>query len=261
MTATSIVSTPVSSVCVVSPRAPTGVYDRHVLIPGFDQSALARARIGLLGLGAAGSEFGRVSVRKGIGTLIGIDYDRAVEPSNLSRQLYYADQVGQPKAHLFPANLAREASGATTIAGYACSAEEAMEEGLLDDCTAIVVAVDRHPTRAACSRFGRERDIPMLFTAFSESADRGYVFVQDIGSACWGCAFPEQAIDPRGFPCSGATLDLPAIAAGLLAYAIDSLIMARPRAWNYREFTLAGGASDVTARIPARADCPLCGGS
>lgn len=252
-------STRLEPVVVLTPSGPDGVYDRHALVPGFDQSALARCRIGLIGLGAAGSEVGRVLVRKGVGTLIGVDYDPAVEVSNLPRQFYYADQVGQPKAHLLPHNLAREASGATTITGYACSAEEALPSGLLDDCTALVVAVDRHPTRAAISRFCRERGMPALFTAFSDSADRGYVFVQEAAGACWGCLFPGQATDPRAFPCSGATNELPAIAAGLIAYAIDSLVMARPRTWNYRELSLAGGGADATARIARRPDCPLCG--
>lgn len=49
-----------------------------------------------------------------------------------------------------------------------------------------------------------------------------------------------------------------AIAAGIALYAIDSLLMPRPRPWNYKEVFLDEGG-DGSRTIGARRECPLCG--
>lgn len=237
------------------------VHHRHGLVPGLTQAALTSTRVAVIGVGAAGSELARVLARKGVGFLSIFDPDPAVELSNLPRQFYYYSQIHSPKALVLPHNLARESTGAATIEGHFLAFEEAVEQGCDVACDIAVVAVDSNRTRAFCSRHFREHRIPCIFTGFALNADRAYVFVQETTGPCWGCVFPDQARDDHRFPCTGGTIELPAITAGLIAYAIDSLLMARQRYWNYRELSLSGAVADVASRIAIRIDCPLCSGT
>ncbi|APG27889.1 thiamine biosynthesis protein ThiF [Syntrophotalea acetylenivorans] len=67
---------------------------------------LKQATVGIAGLGGLGSPIAVALARSGIGRLILVDFD-VVEPSNLNRQQYFVDQLGQPKAHALKDTLAR----------------------------------------------------------------------------------------------------------------------------------------------------------
>lgn len=62
--------------------------------------------IGIAGVGGIGSNVAVNLVRSGIKELTVVDFDR-VEPSNLNRQFYFADQVGQKKVDMLSVNLRR----------------------------------------------------------------------------------------------------------------------------------------------------------
>lgn len=76
---------------------------RHT--PGV-HARLARAAVGIAGLGGLGSAVAVALARVGIGRLVLADFD-VVEPSNLNRQQYFIDQIGLPKTEALAANLAR----------------------------------------------------------------------------------------------------------------------------------------------------------
>jgi len=61
------------------------------------------------------------------------------------------------------------------------------------------------------------------------------------------------------YPCPGtpAIADILQEVGALAVYAVDTLLMARPRGWNYRRISLADGASDGTAVVPARQSCHM----
>ena len=73
-------------------------YSRQILLIGEkNQKKLAKAKIGIVGLGALGSAAAELLARTGIGTLYLWDADR-IEESNLSRQhLYTEEDLGQFK--------------------------------------------------------------------------------------------------------------------------------------------------------------------
>lgn len=50
------------------------------------------------------------------------------------------------------------------------------------------------------------------------------------------------------------------IVAGLVSYAVDSLIIpeVRPRSWGWRALDLANGELDRAEKLGPRADCPFC---
>src|SRR5438105_2371271 len=92
-------------------------------VPGFEQFALTRSTIILLGLGGVGSQIALALARKGVGKLVLLDHD-IVEPSNLPRQVYYPKDIGKPKAYTLAANLAREGYLDQTFSGYHLSFED-----------------------------------------------------------------------------------------------------------------------------------------
>jgi sulfur carrier protein ThiS adenylyltransferase len=62
--------------------------------------------VGIAGVGGLGSNIAIALTRIGVGTLIIADFD-LVEPSNLNRQQYFIDQIGQPKVLALQDNLLR----------------------------------------------------------------------------------------------------------------------------------------------------------
>ncbi|MHC4156814.1 MAG: sulfur carrier protein ThiS adenylyltransferase ThiF [Planctomycetota bacterium] len=67
---------------------------------------LWRATVGIAGLGGLGSTVGVALARAGVGRLIIADFDK-VEAGNLTRQQYFADQIGRSKVDCTIENLLR----------------------------------------------------------------------------------------------------------------------------------------------------------
>jgi sulfur carrier protein ThiS adenylyltransferase len=67
---------------------------------------LKHATVGIAGLGGLGSTVSAALARSGIGRLIIADFDN-VEPTNLTRQQYYTDQIGRSKVDCMMENLYR----------------------------------------------------------------------------------------------------------------------------------------------------------
>jgi molybdopterin/thiamine biosynthesis adenylyltransferase len=72
-------------------------FDRHRLIPGWDQGRLASSTVVVIGVGALGNEVARLLALAGVGRMLLCDPDR-VAASNLSRcSLFRESDVGQFK--------------------------------------------------------------------------------------------------------------------------------------------------------------------
>lgn len=76
---------------------------RHT--PGVHEK-IKNATVGIAGLGGLGSAIAVALARIGVGRLILADFD-IVEPSNLNRQQYFIDQLGQTKSDALETNLRR----------------------------------------------------------------------------------------------------------------------------------------------------------
>jgi molybdopterin/thiamine biosynthesis adenylyltransferase len=215
------------------------------------------------GAGGAGSEIGEALVRKGVGTLVIFDHD-LVEPTNLIRQHFYERDLFKNKALRLAKNLAREGVLGTVIQGYPLRLEEAIEAGIDLSGSVAIVAVDANQARIAASRFFRSKGMPVVFTAVSETANNGYVFVQEAApnAPCFACLFPD-AVHNATDPCPGtpAIKDILKVVAGIVVYAVDTLLpgMARPRGWHYKEIFLDGSIPGRDWMVARRQDCALCG--
>lgn len=226
---------------------------------GASQNALAHAHVTLIGCGGLGSELGLGLVRKGVGWLTLLDHD-SVELSNLPRQFFKAEDIGSNKALALAHNLCGQATGRTLIEAQPRAFQTAIGSGASLACSLAIVGVDNGMTRLAASDHYLRLGLPVIFLAVDDQAARGYVFVQTSkpGGACFECLFPDARRDRQVHQCSGASIEILKIVAGIALYAVDSLLMARPRPWNYKQVFLDGGG-DGQRSISPRPGCPTCG--
>jgi adenylyltransferase/sulfurtransferase len=206
-------------------------------------------------------QLGEGLVRKGIGRLTIFDHD-VVDSTNLNRQKFYERDLGKNKAVCLAKNLAQEGFCGSLIRGYALSFQDAVELGIDLSGSVAVCGIDNNPGRVAASRYFRRVGMPVIFVAVSETANNGYVFVQeaDPESPCFGCMFTD-AIDDNTYPCAAAAIkDILKVVAGLTVYAVDSLLMERKRFWNYKDEYLDGSVPGNAWQVEKRKECQLCGG-
>lgn len=236
------------------------VADRQDRIEGFSTARLAQSRVLLIGAGGLNSAVAGAVVRKGLGWLDICDYD-VVEVSNLNRQHYYPEDLYQPKAHRLAANAAREGQCGSAVLGHHTPFDERSALLLMEGADVAVCGVDNNRTRAVASRFGRQLRVPVIFSAVNATADYGWVFIQGPVGACVACVFP-RILDATAQkqPCTpvAATADILHVLGGMVLYAIDSLLMPRPRGWNFRSVHLLGTCPDVIDTAKPRAGCRLC---
>jgi molybdopterin/thiamine biosynthesis adenylyltransferase len=235
----------------------SGAEDRQRKIPGFDQEIFSCSRVLCIGAGGLISFIAPPLVRKGVGGITLVD-DDFVETSNLNRQRFYIKDVGRNKAVALAENLLPECIVETVIHGIPFRLQEAIARELDLSCDVAICGVDNNPARISASQYFRACGIPVIFTAVSLNGDYGYVFVQDKTGPCIACMFPDMINDDR-FPCPGtpAIADILQAVGALTVYAVDTLLMDRPRTWNYRCVSLSDCTLDGGSMVPARTGCPL----
>jgi molybdopterin-synthase adenylyltransferase len=237
-----------------------GAEDRQRKVSGFDQEKFSSSHVLCIGAGGIISQIAPTLVRKGIGRITLLD-DDLVEPTNLNRQRFYIEDVGDNKAVALARNLKRECIARTEIRAQGFRLEEAIACGINLTCDVAICGVDNNPARIVASRHFRAKNVPVIFTAVSRDADHGYVFVQDKDGPCIACMFPDMVNDER-YPCPGtpAIADILQAVGSLAIYAVDTLLMERPRTWNYRRLSLADAVEDGHSTIQQRGKCSICRG-
>ena len=241
------------SVCCKDIKIQDGesVTDRQEKVPGYKQEIMNQLTVSLIGAGGLGGEIARGLVRKGVGCLKIFDND-TVEPSNLSRQVFYEKDLYENKAICLAQNLVKEGIRSTSIIGYPFMFQGAVEEKIDARCDIAVCAPDNDETRIFVSKHFLETT-PVIFTGLDMQANTGYIFSQEPGKADFLDAFPESVNKERN-PCPGtpAIIDIVKIVAGYILFAVDSVMMERKRNWNYRQFYLAGFVPEAVRMIARR---------
>jgi sulfur carrier protein ThiS adenylyltransferase len=137
----------------------------------FDLNSLKGYSVGIAGCGGLGSNCAVALARVGIGTLIIADFD-VIEESNLNRQYYFRDQIGQKKAFALNANINRINPDVKVL-----SIQKKLESSdiikLFHDCDVIVEAFDK-----------KEMKQMIIETVLSELPDKPLVVAS--GLAGWG---------------------------------------------------------------------------
>lgn len=116
---------------------------RHT--PGIHEK-LKQSCVGIAGLGGLGSNIAISLARVGIGTLILVDFD-VVEPSNLNRQQYFIDQIGDYKVDALTHIITKINPFIEIVTHDIKITEENIRE-LFGGADVVVEALDRAETKA-----------------------------------------------------------------------------------------------------------------
>lgn len=235
------------------------VTDRQERIKGFDQSVMDDLKVLQVGAGGLGGEIAQGLLRKGVGSIVISDED-TVELSNLSRQFFYEGDLYKNKAISLAKNLVKEGVNGTLITAYPSVIQRVIEEGTDVSSDIVICAPDNDEARTYISKYFYDTT-PVIFTGLDLSANTGYVFIQEPGKACFGCALP-NAVNNEREPCpnSPAVIDLVKIISGLVLFSIDSTVMERKRNWNFRQIFMGGFVPETLKNVERREDCALCNG-
>lgn len=139
-------------------------YSRQNLIPGWNQIAIARQRIAIIGAGGNGAQILQtlVSIGTGVeGWVTVIDPD-TIETSNLPRIPYAGiHDVGQPKVTV-AAQYAHLKNPQVKFFPYPCSVTEKAAQDRIKGATLIIGAGDRDSARKVCNELAVQYCIPYI---------------------------------------------------------------------------------------------------
>lgn len=107
---------------------------------------LRASSVGIAGLGGLGSNIAMALARSGVGRLVIVDFD-IVEKSNLNRQAYFTDQVGQHKTEALMVNIER-ANPDVGVTAICLRLEPGMMEMPFERVDVVVEALDNAETKA-----------------------------------------------------------------------------------------------------------------
>lgn len=111
-----------------------------------NQRKLARARVGVAGLGGLGSAVSFHLARLGVGTLVLVDLDN-VDLTNLHRQQYALAHLGMPKTEALVSQLSA-INPFITLETHQVKVDEANAVELFEGCDVVVEAFDRPDQKA-----------------------------------------------------------------------------------------------------------------
>ncbi|MDD3740804.1 MAG: sulfur carrier protein ThiS adenylyltransferase ThiF [Bacteroidales bacterium] len=135
------------------------------------KKSLKNKTVGIAGCGGLGSNCAVALARTGIGKLIIADFD-IIEESNLNRQYYFYDQIGQPKATALKTNIER-INPETIVESHLIMLDANNIPSVFKDCDVIVEAFDKTETKE------------MIMKVVSHKMPEKYL-IMGIGMAGWG---------------------------------------------------------------------------
>lgn len=236
-------------------------YARHEDIPAHNQTLLEQARIVLVGGGGLNSWAGVGLARSGARSITVIDHDR-VDRTNLSRQFFGPEDIGQLKGIVLAKNLAAQAAGGSSITGIGLSFEDALEKYPLP-ADIFVAGVDNNECRLQVVREARRRAVPGVFTMLSRDGMRCQAFLQNASplEPCLWCALPN--LNPKNIMwCASAIISACFMASAYTVFFAHRALMGWGNLppFNWREADLTSTTPERTGVIKRRADCPVCSG-
>lgn len=135
------------------------------------KKSLKNKTVGIAGCGGLGSNCAVALARTGIGKLIIADFD-IIEESNLNRQYYFYDQIGQPKATALKTNIER-INPESIVESHLIMLDANNIPSVFKDCDVIVEAFDKTETKE------------MIMKVVSHKMPEKYL-IMGIGMAGWG---------------------------------------------------------------------------
>jgi sulfur carrier protein ThiS adenylyltransferase len=150
------------------------------------RSRLAASTVAIIGCGGLGSNIAAMLLRSGVNSLILIDHD-VVEPSNLNRQLFFRDQIGQPKVEALADTLRRiDPDANLTLLKETVNAGNL--EALVGGVDVIVEAVDGAETKAVIVNTWavRLQETPLVTASGLAGCDSANcISTEQLAENCW----------------------------------------------------------------------------
>jgi len=148
-------------------------FGRELFSMTFDEikDRLRNKTVGIAGCGGLGSNCAVALARVGVGTLILADFD-IVSESNLNRQYYFLNQVGEPKANALK-RVIHQINPSVSVIAYEIKLDPEHILRYFRDCDIIVEAFDQADQK--------EMLIETVLSAFPEKP-----LVVGLGMAGWG---------------------------------------------------------------------------
>lgn len=175
-------------------------YEKQILFKpcGLEgQKKLRKTRIGILGVGALGSNLAGMAARSGFGHITLVDNDR-VELSNLQRQTLFDEaDVGSYKATRAAEKLSAINSD-ISIEAFVQRVDEKNFSDLFASCDLIFDASDNFATRFLINKKALELGIPWVHTGVTASYGQSMLIIP-FKTACFGCIIPEY-VETESFP-------------------------------------------------------------
>jgi sulfur carrier protein ThiS adenylyltransferase len=147
---------------------------------------LADASVGIIGLGGLGYTAAMMLVRSGVRRFVLADFDK-VEPSNLARQLYFPDQIGQLKTEALAETLLRiEPDLDLTLVAECLQADDIPR--LFGTVDVLLEAVDGAETKQMIVETASDRlpETPLIWVAgLAGCASANAIATQRVGETIW----------------------------------------------------------------------------
>lgn len=179
-----------------------------------------------------------------------------VDASNLNRQKFTAEDVGENKATSLIENLKPRGTTGSTLVGVPQHFQDAVATGVSFNPDMVICAPDNDAARVAVADYFHD-EVPVVFTGLDSEANGGYVFVQSPSDSCFRCYRP-GASSGGACPAAPAVIDPTKVVAGIALYAADTVLMDRYRDWDAFEFYLSGVLPTRGVAVKQREGCPNC---
>lgn len=171
-------------------------YLRHSLIDWFDQAALKKSSIAIIGCGAVGNEVAKNLALLGIGQLALFDLDH-IEIHNLTRSVLFRDgDIGQSKAEVAASRLSDLDPG-LTVSAYHGDFWETLTLDLLKKIDCVVCCVDNFEARIRINTLCSLAMVNLVNTGIDSKFAQAEVYPFAISRrvACFECNLPLSAYE------------------------------------------------------------------
>jgi molybdopterin/thiamine biosynthesis adenylyltransferase len=239
-----------------------GRFERHELIPGWDQRQLAAATVVVIGVGALGSQLAQQLALAGIGRLVLCDPD-FVSECNLSRApLFRADDIGRPKAPIAARRLG-ELSPVTRVDTRTAPLVSGVGLAELRDASLVVSCLDSLAARLQLTGRCHLVGVPLLDGGTSPWG--GEIRLYDPSGACFGCALTprDRAAQDDPWACAdatttdiGASAPVSALIGAWMAVTVVRLLCGAETTPGLVRVDAASGTA-TPVRVRRDPDCPL----
>ena len=248
-------------------------YARHSLIDWFDQEAVRRERLIVVGAGAVGNEVIKNLTLLGVGEIHVFDRD-AIEIHNLTRSVLFREgDIGQPKA-ICAATRARELDPSVHITPYVGDFWATLSLAAVRTATAVFSCVDNFEARIRLNRLCALAGTPLINVGIDSrfAVVEQFSFNRASRRPCYECGLPPAAYATvaKRYSCGGLkrvaaaerripTTIITSSAAASLAVSVHLRSLADgldTSSWRYFQDTFTGHATRTEIR--ANHECPGC---